>query len=39
MAHAAGEKTDYSAQASETGEMLHPRVIDHAFKAGCTILE
>jgi hypothetical protein len=39
MAHAAGEKTGYSAQASETGEMLHPCVIDHAFKAGCTIPE
>jgi hypothetical protein len=39
MAHAAGQKTDCSAQASETGEMLHPRVIDHVFKAGCTIPE
>jgi hypothetical protein len=39
MAHAAEEKTDYSAQASETGEMLHPRVIDHAFKADCILPE
>jgi hypothetical protein len=39
MAHAAGEKTGYSAQASETGEMLHRCMIDHAFKAGCTIPE
>ena len=39
MAHAAEEKTDYSAQASETGEMLHPCVIDYAFKADCMIPE
>ena len=38
MTTAAEGKTHQSAQAPETGEMLHiPRVIDYAFKADCTL--
>jgi hypothetical protein len=38
MAHAAEEKTDYSAQASETGKVLHiPRVIACIFKVNHTL--